>query len=617
MLGATAILLLCAGQARAIAPAAPPLVAFPGLDSSQTPGSNPADVEVAASPGWVVETVNTSLAAWTTGGPAPQQKEKQQLASLLGREGDRMTDPSIVYDQQSGRFILTVVDVTRPDVVLAVSASGDPTSAWRIYPLASAGCPDQPRLGTSDGIVAVTADAYSACDQTASFLGAEVTLLSKPDLVAGATAPAESRLPPDPSYSAIAPVQSLEPSATQYLAAIGIDGTQVVLLSAGSPRATSLSVATTGLARQIIVPHPAPQAGSSYNVDTGDKRVQSAVLDGGAIWLSASETCSVPIESCVRVLELAPNGSVLFDSAIVLPGRRSAYFPALTLDGNGNAVVAFDFSSKSDFPGLGYTYIRPDGLVAPFAVAAAGTAPNESGRFGDYSGVARDPTDPSKIWIGAEIGSAVGGTAQGWATSVAAIRVPPQPPAVIAASPKAASGSATLASVLYPEGTETTYRFEYGRTLRYGAFTAGRILPASTRSRAVEAVVTGFGAGRTYHYRLVAENSAGRTEGPDETVSTPAGAPEVSYPSDASSRSRGLTTLRARVDPHGAVTKVVFQLGRTTAYGRTVGTETIGGAPKTVFARVRGLTPGRRYHFRAVATNARGQQAGADRQFRG
>jgi hypothetical protein len=604
--------LLFAGPAGAITPAAAPLVAFPGLDSSQLPGGNPADVDVAASPGWVVETVNTSLAAWTTDGPAPERRESVQLSDFLGRTGDRMTDPSLLYDEQSGRFFLTVIDVVRRDIVLAVSASSDPIAGWKVYSLPSPACPDQPRLGSSDGMVAIAADTYTACDETAQFLGAAVTLLSKRDLVAWKSDPAESNLPPDARFSAIAPVRSLEASATQYFAAIGIDGMHVELLSASSPGATSLTLSEIALARQVIVPHPAPQAGSTYSVDTGDKRVQSAILDGGAIWLSASETCSVPIESCARVIELAPDGARLFDSAIVLPGRASAYYPALTLDGRGNAVVAFDFSSQSQFPGLGYTYIRPDGLVAPFAVAAAGSAPNESGRFGDYAGAARDPLDRSKIWIGGEIGAAVGGTVQGWGTSVAAIRVPPQPPAVIAGSPS----ESTLASVVYPEGAATTYRFEYGRTVDYGTATPSRVVAASERFQPVVAAVTGLGAGRTYHYRVVAQNAAGRTNGPDETATIPAGAPTVSYPSSPSVVTSSGVLLRARVDPHGAATRVVFQLGRTDVYDRGVPAGTVRSAARIVSVRVRGLAAGRTYHFRAVVTSGKGRQAGADRTFR-
>ena len=73
-------------------------------------------------------------------------------------------------------------------------------------------------------------------------------------------------------------------------------------------------------------------------------------------------------------------------------------------------------------------------------------------------------------------------------------------------------GAATLA---------TTYHFEYGRTTAYGAASADVKVPAGTPTTGVAAWLTALTPGATYHYRLVATNAAGTTNGVDRSVVLP------------------------------------------------------------------------------------------------
>lgn len=77
-------------------------------------------------------------------------------------------------------------------------------------------------------------------------------------------------------------------------------------------------------------------------------------------------------------------------------------------------------------------------------------------------------------------------------------------------------------------------------------------------------------------------------------------------------------TLRADVNPHGAATTYAFQYGTTTAYGAETAKRSAGaGVGATdASARLSGLTPGVRYHYRVIATNADGTTTGADRSLR-
>jgi DNA-binding beta-propeller fold protein YncE len=85
---------------------------------------------------------------------------------------------------------------------------------------------------------------------------------------------------------------------------------------------------------------------------------------------------------------------------------------------------------------------------------------------------------------------------------------------------------ATLRGFVTPYGLQTTYHFEYGPTAAYGSrapVSSERTAGDGYRPRHAQYSVSGLQAGQTYHYRLVARNSAGETAGPDRTFATAAG----------------------------------------------------------------------------------------------
>jgi hypothetical protein len=86
----------------------------------------------------------------------------------------------------------------------------------------------------------------------------------------------------------------------------------------------------------------------------------------------------------------------------------------------------------------------------------------------------------------------------------------------------------------------------------------------------------------------------------------------------AASIGQTAATLRADVNPRGLATTYAFQYGTTTAYGAQTPSRSAGSgtSSKTVGFRVTGLTPGVRYHFRVIASNADGTSVGADHSFR-
>jgi len=192
----------------------------------------------------------------------------------------------------------------------------------------------------------------------------------------------------------------------------------------------------------------------------------------------------------------------------------------------------------------------------------------------------------------------------------------PTGPPVVATNPATliASFSATLNGSLDPHGLATSVHFQYGPTTGYGLTTAPQSHSGNTYLN-ISANISSLTANTTYHFRIVASNSAGTSMGGDRTFSTltATGSPVVST-SPATSVTASSATLNGSLDPHGLTTTVSFQWGMTTSYGHTTAMQSqTGNTYRNITANISGLTTHTTYHFRVVATNSGGTRYGNDR----
>ena len=107
---------------------------------------------------------------------------------------------------------------------------------------------------------------------------------------------------------------------------------------------------------------------------------------------------------------------------------------------------------------------------------------------------------------------------------------PPVPPAATTGAAQFVNDTgALLGGTIDPQGTDTTYQFEYGTGISYGlsAPPAPTDAGASAGVQGVSVSIAGLASGTTYHYRLEATNAAGTTYGQDMTFTT-TGAPQTS-----------------------------------------------------------------------------------------
>src|SRR5207302_7727930 len=100
--------------------------------------------------------------------------------------------------------------------------------------------------------------------------------------------------------------------------------------------------------------------------------------------------------------------------------------------------------------------------------------------------------------------------------------------AAAASSPAVATGSTTkvtstsavLQGVVNPNGSATTYYFQWGLTNTYGVMSASHSAGHGTKSKSVSVTARGLVPGTRYHYRIVATNRFGTSVGRDHSFKT-------------------------------------------------------------------------------------------------
>jgi DNA-binding beta-propeller fold protein YncE len=194
------------------------------------------------------------------------------------------------------------------------------------------------------------------------------------------------------------------------------------------------------------------------------------------------------------------------------------------------------------------------------------------------------------------------------------------PHTVTGAASGVTASSATVAGTVNPEGTETSYFFQYGLDTTYstGCSTPPCSSPstsAGSGTSAVEATanLSELQPNITYHYRLAATNtSGGRTFGADKTFTTEGEAPTILGES-SSGVGPTAATLEALINPNNQDTTYKFQYSTSPTLenptlvsgASALSGFTLGGQSGRV--EVGALTPSTVYYYQVIAENGTGQ----------
>jgi Ca2+-binding RTX toxin-like protein len=194
------------------------------------------------------------------------------------------------------------------------------------------------------------------------------------------------------------------------------------------------------------------------------------------------------------------------------------------------------------------------------------------------------------------------------------------PGATTEAASEVKGATATLNAKVDPVAQATTYQFEYGKTESYGSKVP--LFPKSAGSGiapvAASTSASGLEPNTTYHYRVVATNAAGTTEGADQTFTTQK-LPVVTTGA-ASEVKTTSASLAGTVNPEGLEATYQIEYGKTIFYGSKApaspGAVGAGTSPVAVGTTVTGLEANTTYHYRVAGTSAAGTARGEDKTFK-
>jgi hypothetical protein len=470
-----------------------------GVDQFVTPPDN----GLAVGPNHVVEMVNSSGTIWNKSGGDPI-KIFDLNTFFLVPSGYAFSDPRVLYDQLSGRWFASGVAFVTPSfgslIVIAVSTTSDPTGTWVQYSTDNSSnvTHDQPKFGVSDDKFVISWNDFLSAQ---FFQGESTWIFEKSQMVAGSMSVNGAAIGPDSTRAALVPAVQLSAGSPEYIAYNNSD-CATLGCNKGSPTFGLAWITGTPLGGNLVwneadpaiaatsQPPNADQPGLPASIATNDDRFLTAIWQNGILWTGGNDAClpggDTATRPCSRLIQVLTSGSTINQSFDIGSTGNGLYYPAFAMDGGGSMYVVYNVSSSTQNVGVritGQPASAPIQTVAAAQTIKAGettydmnpcfgtTGPS---RWGDYSGAAIDPQNPTDVWVASEY-AAIGTTASpsdaGCAWGTFAGRLTFSAPAVASVSP--ASGAAS--TVVTVSGTD----FAPGATVNFGSNPATNVVVTS------------------------------------------------------------------------------------------------------------------------------------------
>jgi len=431
---------------------------FSGSTINQS-GFFPPDTMGAIGPNDYVELINGRFARY---GKTGVQQEARSLDSFwntalaAGGGGSVQSysfDPRVMYDRHSGRWFASAVDAagtTNSGILVGVTTGSDPSAGnWRAFRFDAdpnnLRWADYPTLGINGNWVTISNNMFALSSPTTQSISVltipKASLTGATPAVTGNKYFADTTATPSPrlvdsngfTLHPVYDYSNSSPSVGYLASRFNNSYLQVSTISGSVANPTLTGSRFIQTQSRPMGDINAPQLGSNDNIDAGDSRFSaSPVLVNGKIWGAHSFDSGGKSRTVVYRIDAASN-TLEYEGTVPLQnGALWGYFPSIAVNEAGAIAVAFSGSDDASYVSSYAIAGQFDGTTVTWGTEQllhAGVANylrlDSSGRnrWGDYSALQVDPTDPTRFWTVQEFASAT----NEWQMRVTELRFTPVP----------------------------------------------------------------------------------------------------------------------------------------------------------------------------------------------
>jgi hypothetical protein len=309
--------------------------------------------------------------------------------------------------------------------LLGVSDTDDPSGSWHVFTfLAAPGAirfADFPTMGVDSNAVYLAGDMYSAGTNS---LGTSLTMIPKADLVGSSPTVANRVFFGVTNYAArgavLQPVTCLDGSSRGNILAVGALGDDFLIhsnliastvLNPGATNATWVLSANISV-QPYETPVDAAQPDGTSTLADNDARFSARVYTVKGVIYAVHNT-ELNGRAAIRWYRLSATNYALLESGTIADPSLDLIYPSIAANANGVVVIACNgsgpgtngFISSYAYVGqtvsgvttFGSSTLLAAGSVNYHDIYEQSTLADDS-RWGDYSTVSVDPSDPNRFW---------------------------------------------------------------------------------------------------------------------------------------------------------------------------------------------------------------------------
>jgi hypothetical protein len=388
---------------------------FAGINSNAVPFDNGTAVSNGK---YLVHSVNASISMRDTSGTS---LKSLALSTFFG-VSNSISDPRVIYDSYTDRFIVLAIPTDVAMIFIAFSNSNDPTGTWNRYSLAIPGeasnsIYDYPYVGITEHELIVSGAVFPSGGglvhpnilQISKAEGYAAQPLRMRNYKLGTTNNYSlcvvNHAGPEFAYGTksylLSSTRSTSPSNRYYLYTISDT-------IGGNPQLTQSTIIGS---INYLPPGNAPQYQSSWTLQTNDARMLSAVYSNGVIHAvqhgdADNAGYAALLYHRVNVNTSTINTYKFAKTQTDLAFPSVALFSAKNNQTDQSVLIGFQEVSSTKYPSLSAIICKNDGSWSNPVALRTGTASIIYNRWGDYTSCtrkhnARIPTG----WISGEYGA--------------------------------------------------------------------------------------------------------------------------------------------------------------------------------------------------------------------